>query len=171
MTATNTLTEPNLIDELPPLRRYARVLTGNSEQADSLVVETLSCARRKQSRWKQRTSLRTWLFTIMRRLHRDQSRHLWRQLTQTVRNGHGRPAGRSETPASAIRSDAGPDPILVHLSRLPPEQCEVLVLVAVERLAYAEIATVLRVPVGTVLRRLTRAREALRLMTIESLPR
>jgi RNA polymerase sigma-70 factor (ECF subfamily) len=171
MTAANTLIEGNLIGELPRLRRYARALTGNLEQADRLVLETLSCARRKQRRWGQRTSLRTWLFTIMHDLHRDQSPHRWRKLAQTLHNDHGRPTGMSEIPAEAIQTDAGPDAILVHLSRLPPEQCEVLVLVAVERLAYADIATVLGVSVGTVLARLTRAREALRLMTIESLPR
>jgi RNA polymerase sigma-70 factor, ECF subfamily len=171
MTATNTPIEGNLIGEVPQLRRYARVLTGNMEQADRLVLETLSCARRKQRRWGQRTSLRTWLFTIMHDLHRDQSPHLWRKRMQTLRNDRGRPAGMSEIPASANQTDAGPDAILVHLSRLPLEQCEVLVLVAVERFAYADIATVLGVSVGTVLARLTRAREALRLMTIEAPPR
>jgi RNA polymerase sigma-70 factor, ECF subfamily len=171
MTATSTLIEGNLIGEVPQLRRYARVLTGDLEQADRLVLETLSHARRKQRRWGQRTSLRTWLFTIMHDLHRDQSPYLWRKRTQTLRNDHGRPAGMSEISASAIQTDAGPDAILVYLSRLPLEQCEVLVLVAVERLAYADIATVLGVSIGTVLARLTRAREALRLMTIEAPPR
>lgn len=171
MPAPNTLIEGNLISEVPQLRRYARVLTGNLEQADRLVLETLTCARRKQHRWQQRTSLRTWLFTIMHDLHRDQSPYLWRKLTQTLLNGRGPPAGMSEIPASAVQSGAGPSPILVHLSRLPVEQREVLMLVAVERLAYAEIATVLGVPIGTVLARLNCAREAMGLMSIESLPR
>ena len=68
-----------------------------------------------------------------------------------------------EIPAQALESDAGTNPILARLSRLPLEQREVLVLVAVERWGYAEIATMLRVPVGTVLARLNRARETMRL--------
>ncbi len=166
MTAPNTLIEGNFIGEVPQLRRYARVLTGNLEQADRLVLETLSCARRKSRRWQQRTSRRTWLFTIMHGLHRDQATYLWRKLTQTLLHGRGPPAGMSEIPAAAVQSGAGPSPIVAHLSRLPVEQREVLMLVAVERLAYAEIATILEVPIGTILARLNGARAAMRLMTI-----
>src|SRR6266446_4414946 len=86
VTATNTLSGGNLIGEVPQLRRYARVLTGNPEQADKLVLETLSCARREQRRWEQGTSLLTRLFTIMHGLHSDQSPHLSRKLTQTLFN-------------------------------------------------------------------------------------
>jgi RNA polymerase sigma-70 factor (ECF subfamily) len=162
MTAPNKLIEGNLIGEVPQLRRYARVLTGNVEQADRLVLETLSCARRKQRRWEQRTSLLMQLFTIMHGLHSDQSPYLSRKLTQTLFNVGWRSAATPEIAASAVPSGAGPAPILAHLSRLPVEQREVLMLVAVERFAYGEIATILEVPVGTVLARLKRAREAVR---------
>jgi RNA polymerase sigma-70 factor, ECF subfamily len=141
------------------------------EQADRLVLETLSCARRKQHPWQQRTSLRTWVFTIVHVLHRGLSPYLWRKLTRTLGNGRGRSAAISEIPTSAVQSDAGLDPILAHLTRLPVDQRKVLVLVAVERLAYAEIAAVLGVPIGTVLARLNGARKAMRLMTFESLVR
>ena len=169
MTAPNKLIEGNLIGEVPQLRRYARVLTGNLEQADRLVLETLSCARRKQRRWEQRTSLLTQLFTIMHGLHSDQSPYPGRKPTQALLNVRWRSAAAPEIPASAVPSGAGPGAILAHLSRLPVEQREVLMLVAVERFAYAEIATILEVPVGTVLARLKHAREALRLMSNELL--
>jgi RNA polymerase sigma-70 factor (ECF subfamily) len=52
---------------------------------------------------------------------------------------------------------------LAHLARLPCEQREVLLLIVIEQLAYAEAAIVLRVSVGTVLARLNCAREAMRL--------
>ena len=163
MTAPNTLIEGSFIEELPQLRRYARVLTGDLEQADWLVLATLDCARRKHHRWQQRTSLRTWLFTIMHRLHRNQLPHLWRKLRGFSVDAHSASASTAEAPAAAFQCAAGPYPILVHLARLPAEQREVLLLVVVERLAYAEAASVLGVSVGTVLARLNRAREAMRL--------
>ena len=52
--------------------------------------------------------------------------------------------------------------MLRELGRLPPEQREVLVLAAIEEMRYEEIAAVLSIPVGTVMSRLSRAREKLR---------
>jgi RNA polymerase sigma-70 factor (ECF subfamily) len=58
--------------------------------------------------------------------------------------------------------------VLVQIGRLPVEQREVLLLAAVEELRYEEIAEVLGVPIGTVMSRLSRAREKLRRMTAET---
>lgn len=162
MKAPNALFEGNFIDELPQLRRYARVLTGDRKHADRLVLATLACAR-KHHRWQQRASLRTWLFTIMHRLHGKQLRHLWRKLRGFLVDAHSPSASTAEAAAPAFQCAAEPYPILVHLARLPAEQREVLLLVVIERLAYAEAASVLGVSVGTVLARLNRAREAMRL--------
>ena len=52
--------------------------------------------------------------------------------------------------------------MLSRLYELPLEQREILVLVAVERLSYADIASLLQIPVATVVSRLTQARETLR---------
>ena len=59
--------------------------------------------------------------------------------------------------------------VLTQLFRLPIEQREVLVLVAVERMSYQDVATLLAVPVATVLARLMQAREALRSVASEPL--
>ena len=50
------------------------------------------------------------------------------------------------------------------IRRLPPDQREVLLLVALEDMSYAEAAETLEVPIGTVMSRLARAREKLRAM-------
>ena len=52
--------------------------------------------------------------------------------------------------------------MLARLRELPLEQREILVLVAVERLSYAEVGSLLQMPVATVISRLSQAREALR---------
>jgi len=57
------------------------------------------------------------------------------------------------------------DEVFAQIGRLPVEQREVLILAAVEELRYDEIARLLGVPVGTVMSRLSRAREKLKRMT------
>lgn len=57
-----------------------------------------------------------------------------------------------------------------RLEHLSLEQREVLLLVGLEQLDYAEVATILDIPVGTVMSRLARAREALR-RTLQEPPR
>ena len=57
--------------------------------------------------------------------------------------------------------------LMQQIGRLPVEQREVLLLAAVEELRYEEIATVLAIPIGTVMSRLSRARDKLRRMADE----
>jgi RNA polymerase sigma-70 factor (ECF subfamily) len=135
-----------------------RVLTCNPEQADRLVLETLNRARRDPP--KEGTSLRTRLFAIMHELH---SRELTRPNLEAAAPDVEVPSAiMSAVPDAAIECEAGATSILEHLALLPVEHREVLVLVVVEQLGYAEIATMLGVPVGTVWARLNCAREAMR---------
>jgi len=53
--------------------------------------------------------------------------------------------------------------LLRALQTLPEEQRSVVLLVSVEDLSYAEVAEVLKIPIGTVMSRLSRGRERLRL--------
>jgi RNA polymerase sigma-70 factor (ECF subfamily) len=75
-------------------------------------------------------------------------------------------AGAQELPPPATLLDrVDADGMLARLSRLPVEQREVLVLVVLEGLPYAEIADLLDVQIGTVMSRLHCAREGMRLLT------
>jgi RNA polymerase sigma-70 factor (ECF subfamily) len=169
MTPPAKLVQADLIAVLPRLRRYARVLTGDLSRADDLVQETLACAWGRQHARQQEMNLRTWLFTIMRNLYQD--RFMRRRRTHGLRpfvtaNGSRRP-GKDPAPAAPCGQTAADD-MLTRISRLAADEREVLVLVAVEGLSYAEIATLLDTSVGTVLATLTRARESVRLMTVGS---
>ena len=141
---------------LPSLRRYARGLARERERADDLVQDTLE--RAWAARSQRRGEARAWLFGIMHnlfvdRLRREQRRPDFGGLDDLPeRAGPGAPTDRLE-----LRD------LDRALARLPAEQREVLLLVAVESLAYAEAAAVLGVPMGTVMSRLSRARERLRL--------
>ena len=169
MTPPDKLAQADLLAVLPRLRRYARVLTGDLRRADDLVQETLTRAWGKQHARQQETNLRTWLFTIMHNLYQDQSRHRRRTRGPTplaTEDGPGSPSENPPRPIPCGQTEA--DDMLTRISRLAADEREVLVLVAVEGLSYAEIATLLGMSIGTVLATLTRARESVRLMAIGS---
>jgi RNA polymerase sigma-70 factor, ECF subfamily len=142
---------------IPALRRYARALVRNRANADDLVQD---CLERAVSRWNQRRDggVRSWLFSILHNLAVDQFRK-----TAT----RGRNVRIDETSEDDLSDAAAQEHRLMYqdvlngLARLPEEQRSVLLLVAVEDLSYADAAKVLNIPVGTVMSRLSRARERL----------
>jgi RNA polymerase sigma-70 factor (ECF subfamily) len=146
---------PDLIEHLPRLRRYARALTGDPGRADDLVQDTLERALAKLDLWQPGSDLRAWLFTLMHNLFVNELRARRPQET-AMDDAFEAPVSGGQLEALAVRD------IQVALSRLPEEQREVLLLVALEQFAYAEAAQVLGVPVGTVMSRLGRAREKMR---------
>jgi RNA polymerase sigma-70 factor (ECF subfamily) len=162
MTAPDTPTQDDLLVLLPRLRRYAWVLTADLRRADELVLETLTSVWKGRSPHAPWPQLRHLLFAVMHRLHRERSAQEPREqplLPGTDRHAPG--ARKPPLPATPLdRVDA--DEMLARLSGLPVEQREVLVLVVLEGLPYADIAALLDVPVGTVMSRLRCAREAMR---------
>ena len=148
---------PDLIEHLPRLRRYARALTGDVNRADDLVQDTLERALAKLDLWQPESDLRAWLFTLMHNLFVNQLRR--HHLAETaLEDALDEPVNGGQLEALAARD--------IHdaLARLPPEQREVLLLVGLEQFGYAEAAQVLGVPTGTVMSRLSRARERMRQM-------
>ncbi len=157
------LPQPDLLAAIPRLRRYARVLTGDSTRADDLVQETLARAWEKRRLWAAGSDLRAWLFTVMHNVFVNQ-RALARHEKQHVSldaEGDGVEAWQVQVRATQ-HTRVELMELMQHVGRLPVEQREVLVLAAVEELRYEEIATMLAIPVGTVMSRLSRAREKLR---------
>jgi RNA polymerase sigma-70 factor (ECF subfamily) len=162
---SDTLPDPDLIAALPRLRRYARVLTGDLNRADDLVQDTLTRAWAKRELWQEGSDLRAWLFTIMHNVHINQFSLRQREFSEISLDAD-EGAGAWEIPVRATQSDRVElAEIFVQIGRLPDEQREVLLLAAVEEMRYQDIAKVLGVPIGTVMSRLSRARERLRRMT------
>ncbi len=143
---------------IPALRRYARALMRDRAAADDLVQD---CLERAVSRWHQRRdgSVRAWLFTILHNLAVTQFRQA------TARGRHMPIDDAAVSRSSSARQRRSNrliyQDVLGKLAKLPEEQRAVLLLVAVEDLSYADAAAVLNVPVGTVMSRLSRARERL----------
>ena len=140
---------------VPSLRALARALTRDRDEADDLVQETLLKAISHESLWHG-GSLKAWTVTILLNAYRSRLRKL-------RRIGPHDPLDEASVAAVGAPSDGAElRAVEKGISRLPPEQREVLLLVALEGLSYRETADVLGVPIGTVMSRLSRARAALR---------
>jgi RNA polymerase sigma-70 factor (ECF subfamily) len=145
-----------ILAHIPSLRRYARLLAGDAASADDLVQDTLERACTKWSLWKPGTALRAWLMTLMHNLYLNRIRD-WR-------HDDNHDVWDENTDLAHEPMAHAPDMLDLEraLARLTPTLRTVLLLVAVEEYTYAEAAEILQVPVGTVMSRLHRAREAVR---------
>lgn len=147
----------SIVELIPRLRRYARALAGDRSAADDLVQDTLERAWSKFHLFRRGTDLRAWLFTVMHNVYVNQLRAT-------------RPAVElDEDLPELVRPSREADGLVVRdldraILRLPVDQREVLLLVALEDMSYDEAARTLQIPIGTVMSRLARAREKLRLM-------
>jgi RNA polymerase sigma-70 factor (ECF subfamily) len=144
--------EAAIIEYIPNLRRYARALVGDRERADDLVQDTLERAMRKFHLWRP-GNLRAWLFSIMHNIFVNQVKT--RRVTADV---------ELEDVAGRVPAATRLDVIDLEraLARLPHEQRQVVLLVALEDMTYAQVSRVQGVPIGTVMSRLSRGRERLR---------
>jgi RNA polymerase sigma-70 factor (ECF subfamily) len=143
---------------IPALRRYARSLLRDRVAADDLVQD---CLERTITRWHQRRpdgDTRAWVFTILHNLAFNRLRQLHRRGEHLPIDGiDDTVLARAPTQEDGLRHQV----ILDALATLPDEQRSVLLLVTVEDLSYAEAARVLGIPIGTVMSRVSRAREKL----------
>jgi RNA polymerase sigma-70 factor (ECF subfamily) len=146
--------------QIPRLRRYARALTGSREAADDLTQDTLERAWSKRALWRPDTNLRAWLFAVMHNvfvngLKRGRPMASLESLLED---------GAPELAAAEASAETGAAlrDMRTALAQLPLEQRQVVLLVGLEQLTYAEAAQVLQVPIGTVMSRLSRGRDRLR---------
>ena len=150
-------TAAQMIDVMPRLRRFVLTLTRSDSDADDLTQATVERAISRISQWDPATRLDSWLYRIAQNLHLNEMR------SRSVRQ-----RGLKAIETTTCGSVEGGAEAASDLSRmrdriraLPPEQRQVLLLVAVEGYRYAEAAEIVGVPVGTITSRLARARTAL----------
>ena len=147
----------DFVQHIPRLRRYARALTGDRGRADDLVQDTLERALVKFHLWQPGSDMRAWLFTIMHNVFVNQVRANAAAAITSLDDEIVPPAVRAtQSDRLEVRD------LQVALLRVPEEQREVLLLVGLEQMTYEEAAGVLGIPIGTVMSRLSRARERLR---------
>ncbi len=141
---------------LPELRAFARFLARDRTLADDLVQEALVRGLAALHQFTPGTSLKAWMFTILRNTFYEQRRRHTREMRSI---GAALP-GEEARPAAQDGRQAIND-LQTMIWTLPPLLREALILVGVQELSHEEAAFVCKVPVGTMKARLSRARAAL----------
>ena len=126
-----------VIGLLPRLRRFARTLAHDADEADDIVVNAIA---RALADWEHAPIDREpWLFGLVRGA----------ALTQT------------RTARPSLADTHHESSVVAELQALPEEQRTAIALVLIEGLSYAQAARAMDLPVGTLTSRLARGREAL----------
>ena len=148
-----------MVAVLPRLRRFAYALTGSTEQGDDLVQETCLRALSRVERWQPGSRLDSWMYRIAQNLWLDQMRAnkvrgevVDIDAMEVIPGSDGREITESQLTLEAVNA---------ALHRLPAEQRAVVALVCIEGVSYKEAADITGVPMGTIMSRLARARQAL----------
>jgi RNA polymerase sigma-70 factor, ECF subfamily len=144
---------------IPALRRYAGTLLRDRQEVDDLVHDCLVLALDRLHTRRNDAEMRPWLFAIMHNLYVS-------RLRQRRTRGTAEPLDTVDEATLGV--DARQEDhvqtreVMAAVERLPADLRSVLVLVTVEDLPYAVVAHVLDIPIGTVMSRLSRARERIR---------
>ena len=152
--------------------RVARHLVGSREEAEDLVQETYARAFRSWRSFQPGTNLRAWLLRILTNLNIDRGRRQQRSPDmQPLEEGDYFLYNRLEAAADGTPTDEeqvverlSQNDVVSALSDVPHDFRDVVVLVDIGDFSYADAAQILDIPIGTVMSRLSRAREKLRAM-------
>jgi len=157
----------------PALYNLAFWLARNPTDAEDLVQETVLKALRGFASFEPGSNFKAWIFRILRNTYLTSRTGLAARRTVALEDelNDRSESGTALYPEGAI--DRGtPELNLMRLAdrallqaameKLPPPLLEVILLCDVEEMKYREIATVLDIPMGTVMSRIARARTALR---------
>ena len=142
-------TQEKIAQLIPRLRRYARALASAGKPPDELVRRTLERASQELRVAHAEADLRVWLFSLLHDIY----------VQEAALQDAGSLAGSA--PARAV---SGAPPFDQAIATLPPQQREIFLLVTLEDMSYEQVAKTLDIPIGTVMSRLSRAREKLRLL-------
>jgi RNA polymerase sigma-70 factor (ECF subfamily) len=145
-----------LLGEIKNLRAFAVSLSGSVSLADDLVQESLLRAWSNSEKFQPGTSLRAWLFTILRNLYYSN----YRKHAREVQDSDGL-YSRRLTVSGDQESHLDLEDFRRVFTMLPAEQREVLMLIGASGLSYEEAATICEVGIGTIKSRLSRARSKL----------
>jgi len=141
---------------IPQMRAFARSLCRDPTQADDLAQDALAKAWASRDSYQMGTNMKAWTFMILRNQFYSDKRRSWRSqpLDQEV-------AERTLVAVTNADARLELDDLRRAMLELPVEQREALILVGAGGLAYEEAADIMRVAVGTVKSRVSRARKEL----------
>jgi len=142
------------------LYRVAYSWCHDTALADDLVQETLFKALKSSAQLRDDKLLKAWLFSILANCWRDHLRQY--RAMDNIDDFEDCLSLDEATPEDERALAQMVTNVRAEIARLPLIQREVLTLVDLEELSYAEVGEILSIPVGTVMSRLCRARRALK---------
>ena len=153
------------LDHLGALRKLSRRLAQNQTEADFLVQEAYLHAFRASDRFTPGTNLRAWLRTILSNLAKNRQRDRGRSRVETNEQALAWAAdsrgSEQASPEQLLLSEVVGPRLQTALESMPKALRDAVWLRDVEELSYADIARQLRVPIGTVMSRISRGRRLL----------
>ena len=151
--------QQQIIDLIPRLRRFAVTLAGNLADADDLLQTTVEKALLRQDSYRTEFKLESWLFKIMQNHFIDLKRKDARRGGAVLIDERHDIIGEDGVETQEERNAA--QKIMAVIANLPEQQRLVVACVLVDGQTYEEAATLLDIPVGTIMSRLFRARKTL----------
>ena len=148
-----------IVGLLPRLRRFARTVAGNADDADDLVQIAVERALKRLDQYEPGTRLDCWLFSVLKNAWIDEVRARTRRGRVLAPAEAGENVG--EDARAGVEARLEMRAVEKAMQELPDEQRLAIGLVCVEGLSYREAAAALDVPIGTLTSRLARGREAL----------
>ncbi|MFK0384505.1 RNA polymerase sigma factor [Agrobacterium sp. NPDC090273] len=147
--------EAEMLALMPALRRYSRSLSHTDADGEDLLQDCVEKALANRRQWRG-TGLKSWAYTIMTNLYRNRHRFERRHPSESLEDHENITGG------DVLGDTLENDRLHGALALLAPDMRAVLILVTVEGYSYQEAAETMSIPVGTVMSRLSRARETLR---------
>jgi RNA polymerase sigma-70 factor, ECF subfamily len=152
-----------MLAAIPGLRAFGMSLTSKRDRADDLVQETIMKAWKHQDSFQTGSSMKAWLYTILRNEFYSQLRKSKREVEDVDGVYSSKVAMKPEQDGHLDMSD-----LHVALAKLPADQREAIILVGASGFSYEEAADICKVAMGTIKSRVSRARHRLaHLLNIE----
>lgn len=142
---------------------------GNAFDAEDIVQETYMMAFSKFHQLREKSKCKSWLLTILKNnflktYHKGKS---LQKLQEEDYIEHLKNAMASESAEDTLAKLSGQQDVQKAIDQLPPKYKEVLMLYHGDEMLYKDIADTLNIPIGTVMSRLTRARDALKISLLK----
>ncbi len=176
MTSTKTLFEREVLPQLPALYGLALKYTHSESEAEDLIQDMLIKAYKNFASFEIGSNCRAWLCRILTNTFINKYRHKIREnafIENTINEALEKAEILTDLPDDLSCLDQGdltehdyffsfPDEIVHAFKSISKEFRSIIIMADLQEMSYREISDILHIPIGTVMSRLSRARQTMR---------